>query len=56
VPDLELTLKGLPTGSAWKWASSEAPGEWRAVDPDGNEFDLVQSRGYNVDTNATVRA
>jgi catechol 2,3-dioxygenase-like lactoylglutathione lyase family enzyme len=56
VPDLELTLKGLPEGSAWKWASSQAPGEWRAVDPDGNEFDLVQSRGYEVDANATVRA
>jgi catechol 2,3-dioxygenase-like lactoylglutathione lyase family enzyme len=55
VSDLELAVKVLPDG----WASirpSRGMAEWRGLDPDGNEFDLSQTKGYQVDADVWARA
>jgi len=55
VSDLELSIKVLPED----WVSirpARGMAEWRGLDPDGNEFDLSQEKGYQVDADVWVRS
>jgi catechol 2,3-dioxygenase-like lactoylglutathione lyase family enzyme len=56
VPDLEATLKALPAGSTSPRPSSRPMAEWRGTDPDGNEFDISSSKGYQIDANVWAKA
>jgi catechol 2,3-dioxygenase-like lactoylglutathione lyase family enzyme len=56
VPDLEAMLKALPEGSTSPRPSTRPMAEWRGTDPDGNEFDISQDKGYQIDTNVWARA
>jgi catechol 2,3-dioxygenase-like lactoylglutathione lyase family enzyme len=56
VSDLEKALETLPEGSTSPRPASRGMAEWRGQDPDGNEFDLSQAKGYLVDVDTWVKA
>jgi catechol 2,3-dioxygenase-like lactoylglutathione lyase family enzyme len=49
VPSIDLSVKELPENTAFPRPSSRPMAEWRGLDPDGNEFDLSETKGYNLD-------
>jgi len=51
IPSIELSVKGLPEGTAHPRPATRPMAEWRGLDPDGNEFDLSETKGYNLDRN-----
>jgi catechol 2,3-dioxygenase-like lactoylglutathione lyase family enzyme len=56
VPDLDLTLKSLPEETVHQRPSSRPMAEFRGYDPDGNEFDISFSKGYQVDQKVWAKA
>ena len=56
VPELTLAVKSLPEDSVHRRPSARPMAEFRGMDPDGNEYDISQDKGYQVDAGVWVRA
>ena len=56
VPNMEALRRRLPIGTVSRRPSNRPFAEYRVVDPEGNNFDISATHGFEVDRDVWVRA
>src|SRR5919199_1432311 len=55
VPDMDAMRRRLPIGTVTKRPSSRPFAEYRVVDPEGNNFDISATHGFEVDHGVWIK-